>query len=46
MCIDGNYISKVTGFNAKYIVDNNIGPGAIVSVCRRNQVIPLIDKVI
>ena len=39
-------ISKVTGYNARYIVDNKIGKGAIVELVRSNDVIPKIIKVI
>lgn len=33
-------ISKATGHNAKYIVDNNIGPGATLLITRSGNVIP------
>jgi NAD-dependent DNA ligase len=39
-------IDYVTCFNAKYVVDNNIGPGAIVQIVRSGDVIPHILKVV
>jgi len=39
-------ISRVTGNNAKYIVDNGIGPGAVVKITRSKDVIPLIVEVV
>lgn len=44
--INGCTIDHVFGQNAKYIVDNKIGPGAIVSVELAGNVIPRISKVI
>ena len=44
--LGGVNISYTTGFNAKYIVDNNIGPGAIVSIIRSGDVIPYIKEII
>jgi NAD-dependent DNA ligase len=41
----GVTIQYTTGFNAKYIQDNKIGTGAIVSITRSNDVIPYIVKV-
>lgn len=42
----GVTISFATGFNAKFIQDNNIGPGAIVRVTRSGDVIPYLQEVI
>ena len=36
---------KATGFNAKFIVENKIGPGAIITVVRSGDVIPYIISV-
>lgn len=44
--LSGVTITFVTGFNAKYIVDNDIGPGAMILVTRSGDVIPHIIKVI
>ena len=33
--LDGSVINKVTGFNAKYIKDNEIGPGTILTVVKQ-----------
>ena len=38
--------SKATGHNGKFIFDNNIGPGAIISITRSGDVIPYIVAVI
>lgn len=42
----GAVLSRSTGINAKWIVDNKIGPGAIISVIRSGDTIPKIVKVI
>lgn len=39
-------ISRVSAHNAKYIVDNNIGPGTKLKVIRSNDVIPYIYEVV
>lgn len=44
--ISGATITYTTGFNAKFIVDNNIGSGAKVLVSRRGDVISHIEKII
>ena len=44
--IGGVTIKRVTGNNAKNILDNLIGVGAVVEVIRSNDVIPKIEKVI
>lgn len=44
--VGGVTIQNATGFNAKFIVDNKIGPGAIVQITRSGDVIPFIEKVI
>lgn len=38
----GVTVSWVTGHNAKYIVDNVIGPGAVIKITRSGDVIPWI----
>lgn len=42
----GVTIKRATGFNAKFIRDHQIGPGAKVEICRSGDVIPFIRKVI
>lgn len=42
----GVTITYATGFNAKFIKENNIGPGAVVQITRAGDVIPFIQKVI
>ena len=44
--IDNVNIECATGYNAKFIMDNGIGIGAIVKVVRSGQVIPKIVEVI
>ena len=43
--LDGCTITNCSGFNAKYIFDNSIGPGSIVKVQRSGGVIPDIVSV-
>lgn len=43
--IDGVTVNRATGFNAKYILDNKIGVGAIIGVMRSGDVIPDIQYV-
>lgn len=42
----GVTIQHATGFNAKFIKDNNIGPGAKIAITRSGDVIPFILRVI
>ena len=42
----GSEITYATAFNAKYIVDNVIGPGAIVKIIKSGDVIPKIEEII
>lgn len=44
--IGGAKIEYTTGFNAKFIVDNHIGTGAVISLIRSGDVIPHIQHVI
>lgn len=44
--LDGSTIQFCTGYNAKYIKDNNIGLNSIVSVEKRGEIIPNIQEVI
>lgn len=44
--LDGVTISKVSGYNAKYIEKEKIGPGAVVVCTRSGDVIPKIVKVV
>lgn len=43
--IGGVTIEYATGFNAKFIKDNKIGPGAVVQIIRSGDVIPYIQSV-
>lgn len=42
----GVTITYATGFNAKFIYDNKVGPGSVVEITRSGDVIPFIQKVI
>ena len=44
--IGGVTISRITAYNAKYVVDNKIGKGAQIELIRSGDVIPKILKVI
>jgi DNA ligase (NAD+) len=46
LSVQGVTITKATGFNAKYVVDNAVGPGACVRITRRGDVIPTITAVL
>lgn len=42
----GVVIKNVTAFNARYVVDNKLGPGAIIKIIRSGDVIPHILEVL
>ena len=42
----GATVNKASAFNAKYILDNKIGPGALISIKRSGEVIPDIQEVL
>ena len=44
--LGGVEITYATAFNAKFVVDNCIGPGATVQIVRSGDVIPKIEKVL
>lgn len=44
--INGVTINYTTGFNARFIYNNKIGPGSIVSIIRSGDVIPYIVDII
>jgi DNA ligase (NAD+) len=44
--VNGVTIKHATGFNAKYIVDNNIGIGSIIKIIRSGDVIPYVLEVV
>jgi DNA ligase (NAD+) len=46
ICINGANINWVTGINAKYIVQNNIGKNTILEIERSGDVIPNIKSVV
>ena len=44
--LSGVKISSVTAINAKYVLDNVLGPGAVIELIRSGDVIPKIQKVL
>jgi DNA ligase (NAD+) len=44
--IDKSTVKKATAHNAKYVVDNNIGPGSKIKVIKSGGVIPKIYEVV
>jgi DNA ligase (NAD+) len=44
--IDGSTISRATGFNAKFIQENKITKGTIVTIIKAGSVIPHIVEVL
>lgn len=42
----GTTVKRVTGFNAKFIKENNLGKDAVISVCKRGEIIPYVKSVI
>jgi NAD-dependent DNA ligase/O-acetyl-ADP-ribose deacetylase (regulator of RNase III) len=44
--IGGSTIRNVTGINAKFMKENRIGPGAVLSIVKAGDVIPKISKVL
>lgn len=44
--LTGVTITYATGFNAAFIRDNNIGPGAVIKITRAGDVIPYIKEVV
>ena len=46
VALSGVTIQRATGFNAKFIIDNGIGPGAEIKIMRSGDVIPYITDVV
>jgi DNA ligase (NAD+) len=44
--LGGATIQRASGFHAKFIYENDIGPGAVVQLVRSGDVIPYIEKII
>jgi DNA ligase (NAD+) len=44
--LDGSTVKRASGYNAKYILENNVKSGTLVSICKRGDIIPAIQKVI
>jgi DNA ligase (NAD+) len=43
--LDGSTVSRASGYNASYILKNNIGPGAKLSIAKAGDIIPEVQKV-
>ncbi|AYV79438.1 MAG: NAD-dependent DNA ligase [Faunusvirus sp.] len=44
--INGVEISRATAYNAKYVLENSIGPGAVLKIIRSGDVIPKIIEIV
>ena len=44
--LDGSTVQRASGYNASYVVNNKLGPGAKVSIAKAGDIIPEIQKVI
>jgi len=44
--VDGSTISKVSAYNLKYVTDNKVGIGAIVTVYKAGEIIPKVLNVV
>ena len=44
--LSGTTVQYCTGYNAKYILDNKIGPGTILIIQKRGEIIPNVDEVV
>lgn len=44
--LSGTNVTYCTGYNAKYILDNKIGKGAVVEIEKRGEIIPNVNKVV
>lgn len=44
--LSGAKVSFATGFNAKFIIDHGVGPGAVIRITRSGDVIPHILEVV
>lgn len=42
----GTNVSWATGYNAKYIKDNRLGKGAVITVSKHGEIIPNINKIV
>lgn len=44
--LGGVNIQYITAYNAKYVVDNKLGPGSVIRVIRSGDVIPKIEEIV
>ena len=43
--LSGANLNRAAAHNAKYVIDNGLGPGAVITVVRSGKVIPYIKSV-
>lgn len=44
--LDGSTVRRASGYNASYVIENGVAPGALVSIAKAGDIIPEIQKVI
>ena len=44
--LDGSTVKRCSGYNAAYLIEHRIGPGAVVSIAKAGDIIPEIQKVL
>lgn len=44
--LSGTTVQYTAGFNAEYIMNSKIGPGAVVEICKSGEIIPDIQSVV
>ena len=44
--LDGSTVKRASGYNASYVYNNSLGPGASVSIAKAGDIIPEIQKII
>jgi len=44
--LDGSTVRRASGYNASYVIENGVAPGAIVSIAKAGDIIPEIQKVV
>jgi DNA ligase (NAD+) len=44
--LDGSTVRRASGYNAAYLIEHRIGPGAVVSIAKAGDIIPEIQSVV
>jgi DNA ligase (NAD+) len=44
--LDGTIVKRASGYNAGYLIENKIGPGAMLSIAKAGDIIPEVQKVV